>query len=298
MGRRRGPKFWVAAGLKIAFFLVFAWFYTGRFVGALSQLEKPPSIDSLWLGLSVALSVLAYLGFPAALFSLAGGLSRRQAATVYLLSSPAKYVPGKIWPTVVFTALSQRFGLGLGEALGLVFWLNLGVLVSGLAIGSWTLHPLLSLLVFTALATLHLLSPFRSYLSKNHRLQQVLATFPGRSAFVGAVLWQAAYWVLQGVASCCLLRGMGFAVSLEQVPQLVGGFAASALLGILAPFAPGGLGVREVALSHFLTSFLPPVEAALAPAFLRILQMVVEGSGLVVGLYLLKRRNEDSQVRF
>jgi len=62
-------------------------------------------------------------------------------------------------------------------------------------------------------------------------------------------------WVTYGVAFWLLARGLGLAGALP-VATAAGVFALGYILGLLALFAPGGVGVREVVIIGLLTPTL------------------------------------------
>jgi uncharacterized membrane protein YbhN (UPF0104 family) len=74
---------------------------------------------------------------------------------------------------------------------------------------------------------------------------------PARGQVLGWILALVGIWILQGGAFALL--GSAFTdVALADVPRWVGAWATAYVIGLLALFAPGGLGVREGVLAVLL----------------------------------------------
>ncbi len=82
-----------------------------------------------------------------------------------------------------------------------------------------------------------------------------------------------ASWLLTGVAFLLFYRGMGLS---GDPGVLVSVFPVSYLIGLLSFFAPGGLGIRELSLSYFLSAYLEPSSAAAVGVMFRLLTTLVE----------------------
>jgi uncharacterized membrane protein YbhN (UPF0104 family) len=67
---------------------------------------------------------------------------------------------------------------------------------------------------------------------------------PAPSYVLLGIVANAVVWVAYGVAFWCLVRGVLPTTTLS-VGESIGVFCASYIVGFIAPFAPGGLGVRE-----------------------------------------------------
>lgn len=89
-------------------------------------------------------------------------------------------------------------------------------------------------------------------------------------------------WLLYGASH--VMAGLGFHVLLLELlpgaapPVLhsIALLAAANVLGILAVFAPAGLGVREVILVVGLTPYVPMPQAIVIAAILRLLTVVAD----------------------
>lgn len=107
-------------------------------------------------------------------------------------------------------------------------------------------------------------------------------------------------WAVGGVGFYLFVDSI-FPVSSHQILFLTGALAFSSVLGLIALFAPSGLGVREGALVYLLSYIMPGSVAVVISVLTRIWMTLIE-IGLTGMVYLLgqfqkgfARRNEDVQ---
>lgn len=182
-------------------------------------------------------------------------LSWRDGAGIWLLSSMAKYVPGKVWALAGMAAMAERRGIPAWCAAGSAVVLQLvsigsGALVvaaSGLAAGGGIPGPLALVGVAAGLLVIILLALWPPLARR-----AVAAVAPAadlshvpRAGTVGfGAMANGLAWVGYGLAFWLFSRAC-----LPQAPigllEATGAYTASYVAGVLAPFAPGGLGVRE-----------------------------------------------------
>jgi uncharacterized integral membrane protein len=177
------------------------------------------------------------------------------AARVWLLSSMAKYVPGKIWALAGLAVMSERQGVPAWAAAGsavLLQLMSLGtaaaiVAITGLAVGGRIPGPLGLGLFAAAMAGVSLLviwPPLTRRVVGRLAPAADVTHVPG----VGPLLYGAAAncgaWLAYG-AAFYVLAGATLPYAPLGFPEAVGAYTASYVAGVLAPFAPGGLGVRE-----------------------------------------------------
>ena len=115
---------------------------------------------------------------------------------------------------------------------------------------------------------------------------------PARAALRSLPLYVAG-WTLTGTSFWLTARAL-VAAPVSDIPVYVGAFAAAWLVGVLAIFAPGGLGVREALLVALLRGRLGTADAlVLATASRAVLTFVDAG---MAGLgFLVLRRSADSR---
>jgi len=110
-------------------------------------------------------------------------------------------------------------------------------------------------------------------------------------------------WILFVCIVSWLVGGIGFYLFIDAVypvaPQyilfLTGAMAISSTLGLIAIFAPSGLGVREGALVYLLLLMMPPPVAVIISILTRIWMTLIE-IGLIGMVYLLGRFQKISEI--
>lgn len=215
-------------------------------------------IASLVIG--AVLTWLAYAGliyaWLAVLSSWGSRLPPLRAARIWALSSLGRYLPGKVWTVTGMALLSQRAGIPIWQSTISAIVLQLLAISTGVltaAIGGtvlWgTLTPTMKPLAIAAMAgagvtTALLLMPslIQRGLRYLPRLDHVEP--PASRPLVMAATANVAAWLLYGLAFWLTVRGTLPDLQLS-MPLAIGIYAASYVVGFLAPFAPGGLGVRE-----------------------------------------------------
>ena len=212
---------------------------------------------------------------------------------IWLVSGLGKYVPGKVWAVAGMAVMAQRSGVAAWAATASSVVLQAlsvgtGAAIVGLA-GSarleaeapWARVALISLMVASAVGLAFLLWP-----PVTRRLLQLMrvAAPPERSPGVRPIAVGLAAnltaWISYGASLWLLAHG------LLDVPALslrvaIGAFAASYVAGLLALFAPGGIGVRELVFLLMLDGVVGPgIAAALAIASRLLLTLIEIGTAL------------------
>ncbi len=226
-------------------------------------------------------------------------LSPLETLESWFYSQLGKYLPGKIWLVLGrfyfyrskgkskknITAALYVEMVTMFSAAGLIF---LAVLVVHREIGlfhSWEEFGWLVLLLFFGLFFLH-----------PRVLQEILNWFLVRwkrepislSVSYAHILWILCVCLLSWIAG-----GIGFylfivsfySVASGTIPFLTGALAASSMLGLVAIFAPSGLGVREGALVYLL-SFVMATPVAVIISILTRMWMTLIEIGLIGVVYL------------
>jgi uncharacterized membrane protein YbhN (UPF0104 family) len=191
---------------------------------------------------------------------------------------------------IVASSLVDEFALIVGSAtalgLGLWVWAGAGpalaapVLVAGL-LAVVVVVSRLDSLAQMALRYLGRAMP-RRWRSVGEELEQA-AEHPGLGLRASA-LFSAGYLLtnfLLGAAFVLIVWSLSD-IGWSDVPLLLGGYNLAGVVGIVAFFAPAGLGVREGVLAGFLTSVVVSPVAASVVVFVRVLTIVTDI--LLVGL--------------
>lgn len=206
-----------------------------------------------------------------------GRLAYGRGIQIWLVTNLGRYIPGKVWQlsglavhlrgtggsgalalssALTFQLVTLLTGMGLGAVL-------LGRDVRLLGLGSWAL-PLFLALLFLALLHPAVLDRLTAWTARALGEEEVGA--PG-----GRHLWQASValvlaWLVYGLAFWCFLRGL-VGTAAPDPWTATGIFAASYVAGYVVLVAPGGLLVREGAMTALLTALAAlgaPVSAAVA----------------------------------
>jgi hypothetical protein len=191
------------------------------------------------------------------------------AARIWFISNLGRYLPGKIWQLGAMSAMAHAKGISPLAAAGSALVVNLVNVLAGIGVvavaGAEHLQArgaaiaLAMLLCAGILATPWLLPRIGSLASGMLRRPVEVPTLPQR-AFWTAALGCVLAWVLYGAAFKIFVAGiLGSAPG--SLASYVAVFTGSYLVGYIAIFAPGGIGVREKSLVSSLGRLVLPVGA-------------------------------------
>lgn len=261
-----------------------------------------------WLALSavimlIDMALLFYL-WTVLLKATSGRMLRFSAAyRISVLANLGKYIPGKVWtvagmvyllsdedippqPALVSSALHQAFTLIPGAVfitavLGTQVWGEASAIVvlAALTVGILALYPPM----FRKLLNLGL-SLFRR------------PPIDFDLSFTSAFLLFWAYivaWIIYGSSFWCMTLGLGLPAG--PFWPVTAAYGAAYLVGFLALFAPGGLGVREGVLAVVLTPYLPPGLSVVVAVASRLWMTIVELASLVPVLLGFGRKKPKSE---
>lgn len=228
-----------------------------------------------------------------------------KAASIWSVSSLARYVPGKLWQVGAMGALAHREGISPVAATGSAVLGTLVNIAAGFAVvlaTGWTLLDLTNpgarsaaLLILAVVAVALLLAP--RLVGPALRLVE---RFTGRRIDVGALPARAilyavagnlAAWALYGVAFQLLARGvMGSAPGGTHTWIAV--YTLSYLVGYIVLVVPGGIGVREGVMIELMPAvgLLDPGQAAVLAVASRLWLTLLEVVPGLVFLALAARR--------
>jgi len=208
------------------------------------------------------------------------------ATRIWFVSNLGKYVPGKVWSIAAMGALAQERGVSPVAAMGSSLVVQLVNLVTGFAVffvaGAHAMNvPRAAMVGVAALAVGLLGAPWvlPTIIRLVNRLTNRSITLPllPPSAIWWAAAGTALAWVFYGVAFEAFASGMG-AGSNGSFGDWTAIFIGPYLLGFIAVFAPGGIGVREVAMAEALqrTGLAAGALAALLVAASRVWLTILE----------------------
>jgi uncharacterized membrane protein YbhN (UPF0104 family) len=219
---------------------------------------------------------------------------------IWIVSSLGKYVPGKVWAVAGMALMAQRSGVAAWAATASAVVLQslavgAGAAVTGIA-GSarleaqapWVRMALVGLIVASAVGLAALLwPPVTRRLLRLARVAAPPEQSPGVGAIAAGLVANVFAWLSYGLSLWLLANGL-FDVPGLPLRLAISAFAASYVSGLLALFAPGGIGVREAVFFLMLDGVVGPgIAAALAVAS-RLLLTVTE-IGAAVPFLVLQR---------
>ena len=225
-----------------------------------------------------------------------------RAARIWLVANLGRYIPGKVWSVAGLMVLAQRAGVAPWAAGASAF------AIQAVAIGT--------AVALVAAATPQAASPLRLGVAALIAVATIaglawgwavrtLARLMGRTEAiqplpVGAVMESAVLgvlaWLAHGVAFWLLARGLGLPPLLS-IATAAGVFPLGYILGLLALFAPGGVGVREVVLFGLLAPTLGNGGAVALTLASRILLTFTEVVAPLGMLLITRGGKEDVRVR-
>ncbi len=260
------------------------------------------SLHPGWIALSVLVVFVSYAFSVEAWRRVIAGWAQHlpygRAARIWLVANLGRYVPGKVWSVAGLVVLAQRAGVAPWAAAASA------VAIQAIAIGT--------AIAVVAAATPGAESPWRLAAAAllaaatiavlaSAKAVRLIARVMGQSADIrplpllsvveSSVLGVLA-WVAHGVAFWLLARGLGLPGTLSVVTA-AGVFPLGYVLGLLALFAPGGLGVREVVLTSLLAPAFGMGGAVALSVASRVLLTLTEVVAPLVALLVSRHRKED-----
>ena len=268
-----------------------------------------PSLLALAVVVGVA-DLLLMGGVWARIFRRTGGnVGRAAAVRVWVVTNFGRYIPGKVWQLGGLAAYMKGRGDSGAAALVSAAAFQIVTLVTGCAVAASTIGvawagaegnwlPVVVTLAVLLLLGLHprvirwAASRLGRWLGEDDLTVELDA---GDILRAGMGLLLA--WSLYGVGLFLLLRGVGVAVEVNQMPVVTGIFAASYVVGYLVLVAPGGLVVREGAMTVLLADLVGlAVGVAAAVAIMARIWMVVTELAALALVLAWPRTVEEEEI--
>jgi hypothetical protein len=289
LSRRRSFRL----GLNLAILLLILGFLAYAVYANWAELKQYEwTLDYRYLLLAGGLYGICFLsvmlGWHRVVTSLGGTKSLRVNARIYCYSSLPKRIPGVVWYIASRVHLYRQEGVS-GSVTMLATGLETALLiVSGLLVylgsllfrvstrSAENLSPLVAALLLVPLLVLLHPAVFNravAFLLRKLR-REVEVSLTGRQS-AGLVLLYVPAWILGGL-DLYLLANAIYPVSLAHLPAVIGAWAASGAVSLLASFLIQGMGVTEITLAVLLSNFLPAPVAIVISIFFRILLTVGE----------------------
>ncbi len=226
----------------------------------------------------------------------------RETAATWFYSQLGKYLPGKVWLMVGRFYLYRSKGKGTKEiSLALYFetvtLLMAAVLISLIALASAgmdSIHPGQKWFPVLLLAlALFFLALHPRVLEK---IINPILTLMGRTSLRLPMSYGDMFWVLLVNFLAWGMGGVGFylfidsifAVPARDLLFVSGALAISSMAGLIAVFAPGGLGIREGVLVYLFSHIMPGGVAVVLSILTRLWMTLIE-VGLIGMIYIYDR---------
>lgn len=233
-------------------------------------------------------------------FAVAGVRSTFGDAYLQMVSvAVGKYVPGKIWGVVARTAQLHRVGVSAqitivsSVAEQLVVFLAGGIVAICAAFFVFPdYRPFIAAAGLASLFGLALVPRFVPgivrWVQRRRGEDEMASSVPrvGLMQWLQFTLGQVVMWITSGAILCVIYFSVfDAAVTVEGVAALILANTIGFIVGFLAVFAPGGLGIREATTVAILAPFLPVREALIAAVALRA--WIVLFDGINCGIMLI-----------
>jgi uncharacterized membrane protein YbhN (UPF0104 family) len=309
-----GFKKYLGKFIKLILFIVVIYFAGKQLINNWSAVsEYTWNISYSYLILSFVFHMITLVLFSKSwcmvLNALGFDINIRQGLKVSYLANLGRYIPGKFWQlfgmiyllkqinvgkktAFASWALSWVYGVPPAFLLGGISAFFYGDLLSGIFGGILNnkIYIVLFIIAILLLSVLFLFIPSYSIKLLNiilKLLKREKANFKFKKIMALKVyMTYFLSWVIYGLAFHFLIKGLDIN---SQIPFMVGlgSFVLAYILGLLALFSPGGLGIRELILNSMLTPYFGPVAAGIVVAA-RVWSLVAEitAAGMALMLYL------------
>jgi uncharacterized membrane protein YbhN (UPF0104 family) len=303
---RAGRNRWLATTLKLLIVICVLWFIRSFIADAWTKLsEHQFHVHLGWLVLAGGLYLVGTL--PYALFwqqslrALGQHVPLAETIRAYYLGHLGKHVPGKAMVVVIRAGLIRRPGVDGALAVASVFletltMMSVGALLAGVIVAVWLRDHRSIALAAAALAAAAGLPTLPPVFRRLVRLAGFRWISPAAKQKLDRLGWKtmgagwllsAIGWAVLGVSYWAVLEGLGLAHD-----GLVGRFyvyVASVSFATVSGFVsmvPGGIAVREGALTKLTTLMIPSIGGGMALLSTILLRFVWFVSELAISAML------------
>lgn len=306
---------WLRRALQVAGLAAAAWYLVHTAQAHCAELAAVP-VQLALFPLLVA-SVITVLTWFLLVRSWAGSLHwwnqslpMPQAVRIWFLTNLSRFVPGGIWQFAHLSAEAVGAKVSPVAAAGAVLFQQLVLLGTGVALTA-ALAPALpgllpaglspaaalavaSLGVAAVIILLPVATPALERLTSRLLRRDIAWPTTGRGDLTRYVATLVLPWVAYGVAFWLFGRGL-LGPAAPGVVMATAAFVGSYVAGILAVFAPGGIGVREAALVVLLAPAVGPAAALLLAVASRLWLVALEIATALAVLAWQRRANPNPE---
>ncbi len=272
---------------------------TQEFAGSGIRVKTLPALVAI--AFLLAAFAMAIAIWRALLLGVRAAVPYRDCLQLWSFSNLGRYLPGKVWQVVGAMVVASDLGVSRAAA-GTAAILAVGYQVASGAVFALPLLPRLPTVLQAfalpiVIAAIAAMVPLVFPTSLNLVLRKLGAWLPESDAPISITRARAAgwlgmllaYWLLQGLGFVFLGLALGNDVG-SSWPRWIGTWAMAYVTGLLALFAPGGIGVREGVLAVLLqqTGLVDGTGSVVAVAS-RLWSIAAEALVLAVALVLRAR---------
>ncbi len=217
------------------------------------------------------------------------------AMRIWCLSNIGRYLPGKVWSVAALAVMASRAGVAgwsaAASALVMqVLAVGTGALVVSVGAPGVATPVALACAGLIAAAVVFSLvwEPLGKRIVGIVRPGTEYHSIPFRTMLVSSAVTLMS-WIAYGMAFLMLARGIFPGVQLSLL-QSTGVFAAGYIVGLLALFAPGGVGIRELVFVALLAPLVGSGSAVALSIASRLLLTVTEVVAAFVALFVDRRK--------
>jgi glycosyltransferase 2 family protein len=245
---------------------------------SLDRVSWPPFVGA---GVLAVVAVVAAAFAWLAILRFLGVFPKRRWAAIFLQAQLGKYIPGSLWQYAGRTALARTHEIPVRpvaislpvEFVGSIF---AAAVLSLLVFGWWGAVGVPVVLLAGGIA-------LRLWTAPRGR-GAVRAALRAMPLYIAA-------WPLTGISFWLVGRAL-VSAPLRDLAVYTGAFAAAWAVGVIAVYAPGGLGVREAVLVALLRGRIGSADALVLAAASRAVLAFVDVVLAGVGILLLRRNVE------
>ncbi|MCU0599053.1 MAG: flippase-like domain-containing protein [Desulfobacterales bacterium] len=271
-------KPWIRQFIKLMIIgLPFYFMSTNLYLNWQSLQKHHWALDPLAMVFSALFLFAAFLLLPLSMrqvmLMLNYELSYLTAYRAYFLSQLAKYLPGGIWIVPGRMIVLKQMGVSapassLGALVevyimvitGLFLFILYSIFTTNCSL--WRMILLFLSGFFLLLPVLY--KPFLFKILKHIPWFRSIEFHYDASMALQAIFITIAFWVLIGTGFFFLVRSM-YVMDIVNLPAMIAIYSMSWVSGFLIFITPGGLGVREGALSLLLSTYIPlPISTLIA----------------------------------
>lgn len=286
-----------------AIFLIVIYFVANNIYTNYSQIENYDwNVDYVMLVVASIITLASFI-FPVfawrfLVLKLGGKIKIKDSLEVWFISNLGRYIPGKIWQLTGLVHLAKKKGvsyqitttsmvfaqiifIGLGLLFGFFVFSEKYDIPNYLPIGSTVIFVIL--LIFPNLIK-KLIEKLAKFVKKDVVIENIKS-----GDILKYTLLLLINWLFMGISFYIFLLSFS-SVETKDIFDVIAILPATWTIGLIAVFAPGGIGVREGLMTLTLTGICSTEIALVVPWLHRIFMTILE-FGLASYFYLTRKKD-------